>query len=259
MTRQPRIAELTGDNAGVQVLKRALKLVTVFLMLIFSVAYPARGQATTVGEATPVTHQDVPPAGHQVIILLDTNPHQKKVLMVEIALAEAIIQKLSQPANEFSVITLGSGTPTVLKHAVIADEAIGVVRGIAIEDNWEKYFSVRFFDALTLALDQFADDARPKSVLVISEGNDYFPPNTFKETVSRMQQLQVICDAAMVASHSFYGTKGIQRYGFDLRRLVGKTHGQYVEVGGNQKKVVRSAERLSEAIRSRETNALPRS
>jgi|SRR5215472_11018234 len=253
MTRQTYFAELTGENTDVQVLKRALKLVSVFFMLMFSIAFPAWAQVTTAGEAR-TTAQDVPSAGHQVIILLDTNPHQKKVLPVELALAEGIIQKLSQPGNSFSVITFGSSPPSLLKSGVASDDAIAAIRGVTLQTR-EKYFSVHFYDALTLGLGEFAGDARPKSLLVISEGNDYFPRKTFKETVAKMEQQQIACDAAMVASHSFYGTKGIQMYGFDLRRFVGKTHGQYVEVGGNQKKVPRSAEQLSEGILSRGMNA----
>ncbi len=122
---------------------------------------------------------------------------------------------------------------------------------MTLERSREKYFSVHFYDALNLAISQFSDDSRSKSLLIISEGNDYFPHKTFKETIARAQQLQAACDVAMVADHTFYGTKGIQRYGFDLRRLAGKTHGQYIEVGGKQKKVPRSVERLSEGILSR--------
>ena len=117
-----------------------------------------------------------------------------------------------------------------------------------LEQTREKYFSVQLYDALNLAFGQFADDDRAKSLLVISEGNDFFPGKTFKQTVSRARQLQVTLDIAMVASHPLRGTKSIQIYGFDLRRLAGKTHGRYVEVGDQQKKVSRSVDRLSESI-----------
>jgi hypothetical protein len=188
---------------------------------------------------------------HQVVVLLDINPHQKKVLSVELALAEGVVESLAQSGNAFSVITFGSQTPTLLKPDVTADEAITAIRDVTLEQTREKYFSVHFYDALHLAIDQFTDDTRSKSLLIISEGNDYFPHKTFKETAARAQQLQAACDVVMVADHSFYGTKGIQRYGFDLRRFAGKTHGQYIEVGGKQKKVPRSVERLSEGILSR--------
>jgi len=97
------------------------------------------------------------------------------------------------------------------KHCgVTADEAIVAIRSTTLEHTKEKYFSVHFFYALNLAINQFADDTRSKSLLVISEGNDYFPSKTFKETVARAQLLQAVCDVAMIADHTFYGTKGIQ-------------------------------------------------
>ena len=184
----------------------------------------------------------------QLVVLLDLNPHQKKVLPVERTLAEGVIQKLSRPGNAFTVITFGSKAPTLLKSGVQANEAIAAIRDVMLEQTREKYFSVHLYDALNLAFGQFTDDARRKSLLVISEGNDYFPGNTFKQTSSQAQQLRVTLDVAMVADHTFYGSKGMQRYGFDLRRLAGKTHGRYIEVGDGQKKVPRSIDRLSDSI-----------
>jgi hypothetical protein len=166
----------------------------------------------------------------------------------ELTLAEGVIQKLSHLGNAFSVITFGSKSPTLLKSGVQANEAIAAIRDVTLEQTREEYFSVHLYDALNLAFGQFTDDARPKSLLIISEGNDYFPGKTFKQTASQAQQLRITFDVAMVADHTFYGSKGIQRYGFDLRRLAGKTHGRYVEVGGTQKNVPRSIDRLSDSM-----------
>jgi hypothetical protein len=196
----------------------------------------------------PQANQQPASSGHQLVVLLDTNPHQKKVLRVELALAEGVIEKLGQPGSVFSVITFGSQSPVLMKSGIQADEAIVAIRDVALEQTREKNFSVHLYDALNLAFGQFTNDARTKSLLVISEGNDYFPGKTFSQTVFQARQLQVTFDIAMVADHTFYGTKGIQRYGFDLRRLAGKTHGQYIEVGGGPKKIHRSVDRLSESI-----------
>jgi hypothetical protein len=204
--------------------------------------------SSPLGDSSPQRNQQAASLGHHVVVLVDTNPHQKKVLSVELSLAEGVMQKLNQPGNVFTVITFGMKAPSLLKSAVPADAAIVAIRDVTVEQTTEKYFSVRFYDALNLAINQFTDDPRSKSLLLISEGNDYFPRKTFKETVAGAQQLRFTCNAAMVADHTLYGTKGIQRYGFDLRRFVGKTHGRYVEVGGKAKKVPRSVDRLSESI-----------
>jgi hypothetical protein len=242
-------------------LKHASKSVGPTIVCVFITGLAVWGQSPLAGEKSANPRQQASSSGHQVVVLLDVNPHQKKVLPVELALAEGVIQKLDRPENVFSVITFGSRTPTLLKPRGSADEAITAIRSVAIEETRETYFSVEFYDALNLAINQFTDDTRSRSLLVISEGNDYFPRKTFKETVAKAQQLEAACDAAMVADHSFYSTKGIQRYGFDLRRFVGKTHGQYIEVGGKQKKVPRSVQSLSDGILSRGRNqysSLPR-
>ena len=44
-----------------------------------------------VGEQS--SSMDVGSSGHHVVLLLDVNPHQSKVLAVELALAEGIIEK----------------------------------------------------------------------------------------------------------------------------------------------------------------------
>ncbi len=231
-----------------QMLKRTWKSVGTRIVCVLFTALAVWAQSPFGCEQSSHIQQPASSSGHQVVVLLDLNPHQTKVLPVELALAEGIIQNLDQPENAFSVITFGSQAPTLLNPRVTAHEAIAAIRGVAIEKTREKYFSVQFYDALSLAISQFTDDTRSRSLLVISEGNDYFPRKTFKETVAKAQQLQAACDVAMVADHSFYGTKGIQRYGFELRRFARKTHGQYIEVGGQQEKVPRSVERLSESI-----------
>jgi hypothetical protein len=215
-----------------QMLKPFSKSVGSTIVCVFFAALAIWGQSSQVGEKSSPVQQQASSSGHQLVILLDINPHQKKVLAVELALGEGIIQTLGQPGTVFTLITFGSQMPTLVKPGVTANEAMAAIRGVTVEHSKEKYFSVHLFDALNLAISQFVDDTRSKSLLVISEGNDYFPSKTFKETVSRAQQLQAACDVAMVADHTFYGTKGLQRYGFDLRRLAGKTHGQYIEIVG---------------------------
>jgi len=235
---------------SLQVLKKAFKSGVPAVVSLFLALLSVWAQSAVIGDESSLRQQQVSSSGHQMIVLLDTNPHQRNVLAVELALTEGIIQRLDQPGNTFSVITFGSHPPRLLKPGVIADEAIAAIRDVTLEQTREKYFSIHFYDALNLAMSDFSEDARSKSILVISEGNDYFPRKTFKQTVARAQRLQVACDVAMVADHTFYGTRGTPKYGFNLRALAGKTHGQYIEVGGKQKKVPRSVERLSEGILS---------
>jgi len=227
------------------------KLVGPAVVSIFASLLAVLGRSPMPGDQPSPMQERASSSHHQVVVLLDTNPHQKKVLSVELALAKGVIERVAQSGNAFSVITFSSQRPTLLKSDVAADEAITAIQDVTLEQTREKYFSVDFYDALRLAIDQFTDDdARSKSVLIISDAKDYFPRKTFKETVVRARQLQAACDIAIVADRSSYGGR-VQRYGYELWGLARKTHGQYIEVGGKQKKVARSVERLSEGILSR--------
>ena len=105
-------------------------------------------QSAVIGNESTLRQQQVSSSGHQVVVLLDTNPHQKNVLAVELALTEGIIQRVDQPGNTFSVITFGSHPPTLLTPGVIADEAIAAILDVTLEQTREKYFSIHFYDAL---------------------------------------------------------------------------------------------------------------
>jgi len=198
------------------------------------------------GENAP-QNQRSSSSGHQLVVVLDVNANQRKVLPVELSLAEGVIQKLDQLGSVFTLITFGSQPPALLKSGVHTDEAIAAIRDVSLEQTRADYLSVHLYDALNLAFVQFKDDARPKSILIITEGNDG-RGKMFKQVLSRSKQLHVTCDVAMVAHHTFYGSKAIQRYGYYLRDLAGKTHGRYTEVGDRQKKVAGSVDRLSESI-----------
>ena len=60
------------------------------------------------GDSEPQNSLRTSLSGHYLVVLLDINPNQKKVLPVELALAEGVIRKVGQPGNAFSVITFGS-------------------------------------------------------------------------------------------------------------------------------------------------------
>jgi hypothetical protein len=188
-----------------------------------------------------------PSSGHHLVVLVDINPNQKKVLPIELALAEGVIQELGQPGNAFSVITFGSKSWSLLKSRVQANEAVAKIRDIGLGDQSDEYLSVQLYDALNLAYERFTGDPGPNALLIITEGNDG-RGKMFKQAVTRAQQLHVVCNVAIVANHALYGSKAIQRYGFYLRELAKKTHGRYIEVGDGPKKVPRSIKHLSESI-----------
>ncbi|HEY6767178.1 MAG TPA: hypothetical protein VI386_20650 [Candidatus Sulfotelmatobacter sp.] len=124
-------------------------------------------------------------------------------------------------------------------------EAIDAIKSINLEQSGERYFSIHLYKALELSLNQFTDDARPKSLFIIAEGREDFGGKALKQIVARARQLGVSCYVALVAGHSFRGSKSILMYGFYLSDFARKTHGRCIEVGDRQKKLPRFVEQFS--------------
>jgi hypothetical protein len=58
------------------------------------------GHAQLVEEKSSPRLQHASSPAHQVVVLLDINPHQKKVLPVELALAKGIIERIDRPLRK---------------------------------------------------------------------------------------------------------------------------------------------------------------
>lgn len=231
----------------------SLRILSLIVLLSFSLG--ASGQnSSPQDENTPQTEQHVPLPSLDLVVLVDIHPHQNKVLPVELSIAEEVLHKVEQPGNTFSLIVFGSQAPVLVKSTVPASDAISAIRNVTLEQTEEENFTVHLSSALNLALGQFKGDTGPKSLLVISEGNDDFTDKIFKQTVARARQIGVACHVVLVADHPLRGSKSIQIYGFNLRRLAGKTHGRYVEVLDQQKNLLRYARTLSDGILGQEQN-----
>lgn len=184
----------------------------------------------------------------QVVIVLDVNPNQRKVFALESALATGVLDRLNQRDAAVSLVTFGSQEPVLRIANAKPSNAIDTITNVNLEQSREKYFAVHLYRALDLALNQFKDDPRPKSLLIVAEGREDFGGKQFKQIVSRARQLRVNCYVALVASHSLRGSKSILKYGFYLSDLARKTHARCIEVGDRQKKLPRFVERFSTDI-----------
>ncbi len=191
------------------------------------------------------------PSSLQVVILQDINPNQRKVFSLESDLAAGVLDHLDPRDAAVSLITFGSGDPTLRSANAKPSEAIDAIKSVNLEQSRERYFSIHLYKAMDLALNQFTDHARHKSLLIIAEGREDFGGKAFKQIVFRARQLRVNCYVALVASHSLRGSKSILIYGFYLSELARKTHGRCIEVGDHHKKLPQFVEQFSTAILDR--------
>jgi hypothetical protein len=189
-----------------------------------------------------------PSSSRQIVVLLDINPNQRKVFSLESDLAMGVLDHLNQTDDAVSLITFGSETPVLRIVNAKPSDAIDAIKKVSLEQPGKQYFAVHLYKAIDLALNQFTDDARPKSLLIIAEGREDFGGKTFKQILSRARQLRVNCHVALVASHSLRGSKSILIYGFYLSDFARKTHGRCIEVGDRRKKLPRFVEQFSADI-----------
>ncbi len=229
---------------------------TLLTRLAFVCLVPILAGASTdsppPGQNDPQRRQQ--PPSLQVVILLDINPNQRKVFSLESDLATGVLNHLDQPDAAISLITFGSGDPALRSSDAKPSEAIGAIKSVNLEQSGERYFSIHLYKAMELALNQFTDDARPKSLFIIAEGREDFGGKAFKQIVSKARQLGVNCQVALVASHSLRGSKSILIYGFYLSDFARKTHGRFIEVGDRRKKLPRFVEQFSTDILNQSQN-----
>jgi hypothetical protein len=195
-----------------------------------------------------------PSSSRQIVVLLDINPNQRKVFSLESDLATGVLDQLNKTDDAVSLITFGSATPVLRIVDAKPSDAIDAIKKASPEQPGARYFSVHLYEAIDLALKQFKDDARSKSLLIISEGREDFGGKTFKEILSRARQLRLKCYVALVASHSLRGSKAILIYGFYLSDFARKTHGRCIEVGDRRKKLPRFVEQFSTDILNQSQN-----
>jgi hypothetical protein len=204
--------------------------------------------------ASNAPQENQQPSSRQIVVVLDINPGQQKVFSLESDLATGVLEHLNQPDDRVSQITFGSEPPVLRISNAKPSDAIDAIKKVGPEQSRERYFSVHLYKAIDLALNEFIDDARPKSLLIIAEGREDFGSKAFKQIVFRTRQLRVNCYVALVASHSLRGSKSILIYGFYLSELARKTHGRCIEVGDRQKKLPRFVEQFSADILNQSQN-----
>ncbi len=227
-------------------------LTRLAIFCLVSTLAAASADSPLPGKNAPQGNQQLSPL--QVVILLDINPNQSKVFSLESGLASGVLNHLNQRDAAVSLITFGYGEPALRSANAKPSEVVDAIKSVSLEQSGERYFSVHLYKAMDLALSQFTDDVRPKSLFVIAEGREDFGHKAAEQLASRARQLGVKCHVALVASHSLRGSKSILIYGFYLSDFARKTHGRCIEVGDRRKKLPRFVEQFSTDILNHSQN-----
>lgn len=185
------------------------------------------------------------PPRPELVVLMDTNADQQKVFAVEQSLALDLVQRLGDEGFYFSVISFGANGSRQIESGIAADTTLNAIRDLAPEPGHKKKVAPpELYNALIAGQAAFGRSSGQRAILVISGGQDDLDGKRFKQIKSAFRTQKISCHVAVVSWHPLYGTKGIQVRGFYLHDIARATHGKYVELGKNQKKVQAAVEKL---------------
>lgn len=185
--------------------------------------------------------QAIPDIQRSIAIVMDRGPDQKSALSREKELAIALINEFSDGGTTFTIAT--AGTPSSLEVTLNQPIAIERIRNIAVATGMKA--NVPIYDPIGAAIRHISRSPGLRIVIFIGEGNDGGSRMRYLELRSLAESNQVAFFAALVADHSLRGTKGILRYGWQLRELSSETAGAFLE----NDRTPEAIRRLSENIR----------
>lgn len=185
----------------------------------------------------------------RVALVLDANFHQRKVFRLERETAEALLSKFESKDAQGMVMSFGS---RIHSSGALTDnwEALRTFnRSLDVETD-EHNDIVLMFDSIRLAIEKLGDGPGTKAVILFAEGNDHGSSTGWQSLARLAQHNHTACYVVLFADHSFYGTKSIRRYGWDLVELSPQTGGKLWEAGNNSGKSTKITQEITRELNS---------
>jgi hypothetical protein len=179
----------------------------------------------------------------RIVLLLDSNFHQRRVVALEQQTAVELLSEFEKEKAQALVMSYGA---EIHSSGELTDDwkRLKDFTGSLRTETDKHNETILLYDAMKRAFEKLNDAAATKAVVIFAEGNDYGSSIAWNGLARLAQRSHVACYVVMFASHSFYGSKSIRHYGWDLVELVPKTGGRLWEVGNNSRKAHRTAQQL---------------
>ncbi len=186
---------------------------------------------------------------NQVALLIDANFHQRDVLALEQQTALELLSEFEREKSQALVMSYG----TEIRSAELTDTWPTLkefVSSLRVETDKHNE-TVLLYDAMKSALEKLGDGPGTKALVVFAEGNDYGSSTGWRSVARLAQRNHVACYFVLFADHSFYGTKAVRHFGWDLVfEVAPKTGGRLWEVGNKPRKARETAQQISLAVDS---------
>jgi len=184
----------------------------------------------------------------QIVLLIDSNFHQRKVLALEQQTLVELLSEFERGKVQALVMSYGA---EIHSSGELTDD-LGSLKnftGSLRTETDERNETVLLFDAMKRAFETLSDGPGTKAVVVFAEGNDHGSSIGWKSLTRFAHHAHVACYVVLFADHSFYGRE-VRHYGYYLVELAPKTGGRLWEVGDNPRKARETAQQITEVVDS---------
>lgn len=188
----------------------------------------------------------------QIAFVVDSNFHQKQVLQLEKETLEGLLSYFKKERAHALVMNYGTDIHTSGALTEDLDSLRAFTRSIHADTD-KRNETILLFDALKEAIDAVREASGNKAIVVFAEGNGYGNSVRQQTLAFLAQKDHIACYVVLFADHSFYGTKAIRRYGWDLVDLAPKTGGKFWEAGSDARKTEKI---VAEIVRETSSQAI---
>jgi hypothetical protein len=168
-------------------------------------------------------------------VLIDTHAHQKNAIEFEREVLNAVADRFTGAAAEGFVIRYADEVETLQDWAPPAVGFRKASNQMELDVHGQNR-STLLSDALNAGLVKLnsRDDASPKVLIVIAEGNDSGSRTRFSQLKALAKSSHVQCFVLLVADHNLMGGR-VRHFGFDLYDLASATKGKAYDIERSQK------------------------
>jgi|GEM_PF-3254441 len=184
----------------------------------------------------------------QIVLLLDSNSHQRKVLPLEQQTAVELVSEFEKRKAQALVMSYGAEIHSSGELTADWVSLKGFTDSVRVEVDKHNE-TVLLYDAMKRALEKLGDGPGTKAVVIFAEGNDHGSSIGWASLARLAQRGHIACYVVMFADHSFYGRE-VRHYGYYLVELAPKTGGRLWEAGDNPRKAREAAQQLISALDS---------
>jgi len=206
-------------------------------------------EVTERGEKLTVVSGPQSAGPEQIGLILDSNFHQAKVLGLEKTAAEALLSYFREDQARAFVMNYGKEIRSSGELTENWEDLKAFNRSIQANTD-KRNQTILLLDALKRAMGTLGGGRGTKAIVLFAEGNDGGSSVSWESLARLAEQDHIACYVVLFADHTFYGTKAIRHYGWDLIELVPRTGGQFWEAGSNSQKVENVIQELIHNIRT---------